>query len=133
MKPPLLFRRALGRDAKMLTGIAFAAKQHWGYPDEWMAEWRNELTVTPHFLRSQPVYVAKQSGRIIGFFGLKREKQEHFLEHLWLRPAHIGQGKGRLLFAEAVRHAKTAGAAELKIKSDPHAEPFYLTDDYLKK
>ena len=106
--------------------IAFAAKQNWGYPAEWMAEWRGELTVTPEYIRNHPVFVAKKAGRIVGFFGLKSSKDGWHLEHLWLRPAYIGRGLGRALFVKAVQQARIEGVTELQIKSDPNAEQFYL-------
>ena len=110
----------------MLSEVAFAAKQHWGYPAEWMAQWRDELRLTPEYISAQPVYVAKQAGKIVGFFGLNLLGDGKHLEHLWLRPAYIGQGLGRALFIEAVRQARIARVTELRIKSDPNAESFYL-------
>jgi GNAT superfamily N-acetyltransferase len=126
MNPTLLFRPACARDAKRLTAIAYAAKRHWGYPEAWMEAWRDELVVTPGYIRTHPVVLAKQSGRIVGFFGLLILNDEAALEHFWLRPDCIGRGLGRALFAEAVRMARSAGQTELRIKSDPNAEGFYL-------
>jgi GNAT superfamily N-acetyltransferase len=122
----LLFRPAEVQDAALLTEIALAAKQHWGYPAEWMAEWRPDLTVTPGYIRSQPVSVAELAGEVVGFAGLSMLEGHRYLEHLWLRPKHIGRGFGRALFLEAVRLARAADVAELRIKSDPNAELFYL-------
>ena len=125
-KPAPVFRRALPAEATALSEIAFAAKQFWGYPDDWMAGWRGELTLTPDYIRTSPVWVAELGGETAGFFGLRRADNLWHLEHLWLRPAWIGKGLGRALFAEAVRQARSAGAAELQIRSDPQAESFYL-------
>jgi GNAT superfamily N-acetyltransferase len=126
MNPPLLFRRARPEEAMLLTEITRAAKQHWGYPAEWMEAWRDELTVRPEYIRTQPMQVAELEGVVAGFFGLKQAEDGWHLEHLWLRPVHIGAGMGRALFEEAVRQARAAGVTEMKIKSDPNAEPFYL-------
>ena len=102
------------------------SKQSWGYPDEWLAAWRADLTLSSDYICAQPVWVAEVEGATAGFLGLDRRAGVWHLEHLWLLPAFIGKGVGRLLFAEAVRQARVAGAKELQIKSDPNAEPFYL-------
>ena len=126
MIPPPLFRRAEARDAVLLTAIALAAKRHWGYPDDWMEAWRPDLTVTPGYIQREAVQVMEVGGEVAGFVGLLGEEGSLYLEHLWLRPPHIGRGFGRVLFLEAVRMARAAGASELRIKSDPNAEEFYL-------
>lgn len=124
--PPLLFRRAQAEDAAELTEIAQAAKRHWGYPAEWMEAWREELTITAEMIRRHQVGLAELGGKIIGTYSLINDAGGWHLEHFWLQPAHIGRGLGRALFAEAVRQARALGLSELRIKSDPNAEPFYL-------
>ena len=126
MNPTPVFRRARPEEAPALSAIALASKQTWGYPDEWLAAWRADLTLSPEYVRDRPVWVAEAEGATAGFLGLDRRAGAWHFEHLWLRPAFIGQGLGRGLFAEAVRLARAAGASELQIRSDPHAESFYL-------
>ena len=126
MKPNPVFRPARPDEAAALTQIALAAKQSWGYPDEWMAEWRPDLTIAPGYIGSSPVRVAELGGTTAGFLGLVRADGSWHLEHLWVLPAFHGHGLGRALFAEAVKQARAVGATELRIKSDPNAEPFYL-------
>ena len=126
MKPNPVFRPARPDEAAALTQIALAAKQSWGYPDEWMAEWRPDLTIAPGYIGSSPVWVAELGGTTAGFLGLVRMDAHWHLEHLWVLPAFHGHGLGRALFAEAVKQARAVGATELRIKSDPHAEAFYL-------
>jgi GNAT superfamily N-acetyltransferase len=126
MDAALHFRRALGPDAPVLTAIAFAGKRHWGYPDDWIAEWRFDLAVTAEYLTHQPVVVAEWMNGVAGFAGLMSMDGRMYLEHLWLWPRYIGRGFGRALFLEAAGLARQAGAGELHIKSDPNAEAFYL-------
>lgn len=126
MEPTPVIRRAQPQDAAALTQIALAAKQSWGYPDEWMAQWRPDLTVTPGYIGSSPVWVAEVEGAPAGFLGLVHTDGRWHLEHLWVLPAFHGRGLGRALFAEAVKQARAVGATELRIRADPNAEPFYL-------
>ena len=47
------------------------------------------------------------------------------LDHLWVHPAHMGQGLGRQLVVHALAHARGAGAVGFDIEADPNAESFY--------
>ena len=125
---PLVIRRAETREAGALTDLCRTAKRHWGYPPEWMAVWADDLLVTPAAIAAQWIYVGEEAGRVVGFFGLRQDEGDAawHLEHLWVEPAHIGQGRGRELFNAAVRLARALGVRELRIKADPNAEPFYL-------
>ena len=122
----LEFRRAVPDDASLLSEIAFAGKQHWGYPPKWMELWRPDLVVTPHYIRSETVQVAECDGEVIGFTGLSTQDGGRHIEHLWLQPVYIGRGFGRALFEEAVRLAREEGITQLFVSSDPNAEAFYL-------
>lgn len=117
-------------DAPTLTRIAFAAKAHWGYPAAWLAEWEPGLRVTPEFLAANEVFVARPSaggaGEILGWAALVAAADGAlWLDHLWVQPAAMGRGVGRVLFEHAVARARARGFASLRIESDPHAEPFY--------
>lgn len=65
--------RASPDDAARLTGIAFAAKQHWGYPQRWMDRWRDILTVTPEFIANHETFSAVVDGGVVGFYALDRK------------------------------------------------------------
>lgn len=121
----LLIRRALPTEAELLTEIAHAAKRHWGYPEHWIAQWCEALTLTPAMLAEHPVYVAVHGVEIRGFYALEIDGNTCTLEHFWIRPESIGHGVGRALFEHAVRTAAAKGAEMLLIDSDPHAEGFY--------
>jgi GNAT superfamily N-acetyltransferase len=113
-------------DAARLTRIAYAAKRHWGYPDELMQLWSADLTITPTFLDENPTYAVAGPMGLMGFYALSRDENDAELEHMWVDPPHMGAGIGRLLFEHAVCTARSLGAATLRIASDPHAEGFYV-------
>ena len=117
---------ATPEDAEALTRIAFAAKRFWGYPESWIQHWRDSLTITPEFVRNNGVYVAVSGGEPCAFYALTAAGGELELEHLWVSPAWIGSGVGRLLFEHAMRQAARQGANAVAIEADPNAEGFYL-------
>lgn len=118
-------RPAVPSEAARLTDIAHAAKRHWGYADELLTLWRDDLTVTAANLAERPFYCAAQDGAIVGFHALSTDGGE--LEHLWVDPPAMGRGHGAALLGHAVECARRiSGGGLLRIASDPHAEGFYL-------
>src|SRR5688500_5782222 len=106
MATAMPIRRARPDEAAALTAIAHAAKRHWGYPERWIALWREDLTFTPAFVAAHPVYVAAgPGGEAVGCYALGREGPRATLEHLWVRPEWMGRGVGRSLLAHAARRA----------------------------
>jgi GNAT superfamily N-acetyltransferase len=120
-----MIARAKPDDAAALTEIAFAAKRHWGYPQDWMESWREVLTIRPEFIRDHEIYKAVVDDRAIGFYALDRKSVRLELAHLWVSPDAMGRGVGRCLFLHALERAREAGFRELEIESDPNAEGFY--------
>lgn len=121
-------RAARVDEADALTEIARRAKRHWGYPAEWMAEWRSALTLTPAYLATQEVVVAAGGDGPRGFYALEPASGPDglwSLAHLWVEPAWHGHGIGRQLFEHAAHAVRRGGGAGLLIESDPHAAGFY--------
>src|SRR3989442_828333 len=107
-------RRARPSDAAALTRIAHAAKRHWRYPEEWIALWREALTVTPWVVERTPVYCAEEGGAVVGFYALSGRAPVMELEHCWVLPTRIGRGIGARLLEHAAwaarRRSATPGA-----------------------
>ena len=123
----LQLRAAAPADLPALNSIAWAAKAHWGYPDEWMEAWRDSLTLTADDLARWSVRVAVDSdGEVLGFCATSSGRPRWSVEHLWVRPRALGRGVGRRLVREALERAREGGAEGLEIESDPYAEGFYL-------
>ena len=117
--------RAQPQDADALTAIAHAAKRHWGYPESWIASWRDILTMRPEFIAANVAYGAVEDDRAVGFYLLTTESDGMHLDHLWIAPHAMGRGIGRALFEHAIEQARKLGQRTLKIEADPNAEGFY--------
>jgi len=118
--------RANFEDAPTLTEIALAAKRNWGYPEKWMEDWREALTITPASMERDETWLAIQDGQPTGFYSLHLENRKLHLVHLWILPSSMGQGIGRSLFTHATVRGQELGFREIEIESDPNAEGFYL-------
>jgi len=118
-------RRARPNEAEVLTEIAHAAKRHWKYPEDWINQWKLELTITPEFITENEVFVALIDGQVAGCCALVIADSLAEIEHMWMRPEHMGSGIGRALFEHAKHRAKERGARALELSADPNAEGFY--------
>ena len=65
-------RKARPDESETLTRIAHAAKRYWGYPEQWITLWSDELTITPEAITYNERYVAIDAGKMIGFYDLLR-------------------------------------------------------------
>src|ERR1041385_4562319 len=88
---PIEIRRARPAESETLSQIAHAAKRHWGYPDGWIEEWKLDLTVTPEFIANHEVFVAIVNDAIAGCCALVVTGTLAEIEHMWIKPDHIGR------------------------------------------
>lgn len=126
--PALTIRDAAEVDAEAMTELAIRSKAYWGYDDQFMAQCREELTVSPKKIRADNfVYrVAEQQDRLAGFYALEWiDGDRASLEALFVEPNRIRSGHGRRLVGDAIGLARASGVSEILIEGDPHADGFY--------
>jgi GNAT superfamily N-acetyltransferase len=108
-----------------LDGLCLRSKAVWGYDDAFMAACRIELTLHPDDLRTTQLQVAERDATAVGLAQLKVIGGDAELMKLFVEPALLGSGIGRLLFAWARERAQALGAVRMMIEADPGAAPFY--------
>ncbi|QKG70358.1 GNAT family N-acetyltransferase [Erythrobacter mangrovi] len=108
-----------------INALILRSKAFWGYDDAFMDLCREELSLVPRDLATDPVAIAVDGDAILGVVQLSCERAGCYLEKLFVEPAAMGRGLGRLLFTWAVDQARLLGAASLIIEADPGARPFY--------
>jgi GNAT superfamily N-acetyltransferase len=114
-------RRATPSDSERATELARGAKAHWGYPAEWLEEWRDDLVVTAEGIERHATFVASIGNEVVGVCQLQQSEDHTMLEHVWVDPARHRQGIGRAL----VEHARGHARGVIAIVADPNAEEFY--------
>ena len=85
---------------------------------------RSELTLHPDELRTTHLQVAERDA-IVGLAQLKVIDRDADLMKLFVEPALLGSGVGRLLFGWAAARARDLGAVRITIEADPGAARFY--------
>jgi GNAT superfamily N-acetyltransferase len=123
--PAVRIRTARPDEAAVLTALAVRSKAHWPYPAEFIERFARTLGLTPEVVAANDVHVAERDGEVRGFCTVLHRGPLAVLDDLWLEPAEIGRGTGRLLFEHAVTRAAARGAGLLEWEAEPYASGFY--------
>jgi N-acetylglutamate synthase-like GNAT family acetyltransferase len=124
-----MIRPARVDEAPLLSDLALRSKAHWGYSPEFIEQCREELSYGADQLGAEDMrfFAIESAQRVAGFYALRRlSATEMELEAMFVEPACIGQGFGRLLMEHAKCVAAAMGAKQLLVQSDPYAENFYV-------
>ncbi|MCT7374334.1 GNAT family N-acetyltransferase [Chelativorans salis] len=105
-----------------MTSLCLRAKAVHGYDEAFIEACRNELTVDP---TSSGLVVAEDGAIPVGLAEVVIAGERAELEKLFVEPECHGRGLGRRLFEWAKAEAKSHGACEIVIDSDPGAAAFY--------
>ena len=119
-------RRARPEEASALRELAHRSKAYWPYSDAFLEAVRPLLELDAHDIEAADVWVLEIDGQPVGWHRVTLHGERAELEDLWLEPAWIGTGMGRVLFEHAVGIARAHGARRLEWDADPYAEGFYL-------
>ncbi|MDD7914951.1 GNAT family N-acetyltransferase [Polaribacter ponticola] len=113
-------------DAKRLTKIALKSKSFWGYTNDILESWVEDLTVSERIIEEMIVYKFISDDKIIGFYILNQpELRVVELEFLFVLPVFIGKGIGNQLIQHAFQKAKDLGCNKITLLADPNAVTFY--------
>jgi GNAT superfamily N-acetyltransferase len=121
----IVMRPARAEEADALSGLALRSKAQWGYDAQFLEACRPDLTLRPDEISARRAVVAEESGHLVGFYTLDGVPPEGELGNLWIEPAHMRRGIGRLLWNHAMATARSIGLTAVLIDADPHAEGFY--------
>lgn len=113
-------------DNEALTSLMRQSKAHWGYSQEQMAKWKDELTVSCEYISQHQVFKMLQAQQIIGYYAFYFT-DEHVvkLDSLFVLPNQIGTGLGKVLLNDCIYRVKTLGVKTINLDADPHAASFY--------
>lgn len=121
----LTFKLASQLDCDLLTKTAKTAKQHWGYSDELIERWHDDLAITPGSFIDRKIYKCYSADQFIGFYILKDKGIFTELNGLWILPEFHGNGFGREIMDHAKSEALQLGYSYIELYADPYADGFY--------
>jgi N-acetylglutamate synthase-like GNAT family acetyltransferase len=118
-------------DGKLLTDIALISKAFWGYSNELIESWRDDLTVTSKMISKCNVLKLLADDEIVGFYVLNPPKEKSIeLEMLFVLPTYIGEGIGKQLLLHSFEKAKKLNAKSMTLLADPFAVYFYASQGF---
>lgn len=109
-----------------LSALCLRSKAIWGYDAVFLEACRDELTLTVDDLLLTKLQVAENDVGIAGLVQVSIDRNNAVLEKLFIEPANLRTGTGRLLFRWAADTARDAGATRMSIDADPGAAAFYI-------
>lgn len=119
-------RATRAEEAEALTGLVMRSKAHWGYDAAFLAACAEELRISAEDVTARRIVVAEDGrGTVLGVASLEGAGPLLRLGSLFVEPAAVRRGVGRLLYRDVLRRAVELGARRLVIDSDPHAAGFY--------
>ncbi|QOD59404.1 GNAT family N-acetyltransferase [Polaribacter haliotis] len=120
-------------DAKQLTEIALKSKAIWGYSNELIESWREDLTVTSTIISKEIIYKFMVDTKIAGFYFLNKPKENSIeLEMLFVLPNFVNRGIGKQLLTHSFEKAKSLDSKKMILLADPNAVPFYKSQGFYK-
>lgn len=135
--PPLFsIRKASKKDAEILTAVAFSAKRHWNYPEEYFQIWTKELTITTEYITKNKVWKMIYRDSIVGFSSIVQFSGSHpelpftdtnsyCLDHLFIRPEYHHMGFGTKMIQHLQKACIKNNIPHLIVFVDPNATGFY--------
>ena len=119
--------KASKEDAEILTEIALTSKAYWGYSQEQINSWKEDLTVTEEMFDRGYIFKFMDEKTLAGFgiLNLQNNDGTSTLEFLFVRPAYIGKRIGVRLLQHALNFAASKGKKVINLEADPFAESFY--------
>ncbi|WP_394748539.1 GNAT family N-acetyltransferase [Spongiimicrobium salis] len=118
-------------DAQKLTQLTIQSKSYWGYPARQIEEWKDELTITASYIATNEVYKIGDENNIMGFYAYEFiNSQEVKLNFLFIDPAYIGKGLGKILMNDFLDRIAKDGYKSVTLDADPNAENFYAKQGF---
>jgi GNAT superfamily N-acetyltransferase len=122
----LLLRTPHPDELDHLSALCLRSKAVWGYDAAFLEACRRELTLTASDLQESCLQLAEDEAGIAALVQVSLLGADAVLEKLFVEPARLRTGAGRLLFRWAAHAARVAGATRMSIDADPGAAAFYV-------
>lgn len=120
-------------DNEILTAITKKSKAYWGYSEEQLLEWNDNLTISKDYIETNFVFKLIDNSEIVGYYSyIIKEEKNVLLDNLFILPEYIGKGLGKYLMEDFLNRMKNEKFEKITLDSEPNAEAFYLKIGFKK-
>lgn len=125
--------KAIPTDHEILTEITKKSKAFWGYSEELLLKWSDNLTVTSTYIESNNVFKLIDNNLIMGYYSyLIEDEKTAYLDNMFIAPEKIGKGFGKFLINDFLHRMKAENFEKITLHSEPNAEIFYQKMGFIK-
>lgn len=118
---------------EILTEITKKLKAYWGYSEEQILKWNDNLTITTAYIENNSVFKLINNDETVGYYSyIIEEKRNILLDNLFILPKYIGKGFGKYLMNDFLNRMKNEKYEKITLDSEPNAENFYLKFGFKK-
>jgi len=109
-----------------LTEITKKSKAFWGYSEEQILEWNDNLTISKDYIESNNTFKLLNDNIVIGYYSyIIEEEKIARLDNLFVLPEYIGKGFGKSLVNDFLRRMRNQKIKKIILDSEPNATEFY--------
>lgn len=117
----------------ILTELTKRSKAHWGYSDEQIQIWSEQLTISGSYIENTSVYKLVIDTTITGYYSFyNKDVYTIKLDNLFILPEYICKGFGRILMNDFFLRLKSTDTKKVILDSEPNAEEFYIKLGFIK-
>jgi GNAT superfamily N-acetyltransferase len=120
-------------DNEILTEITKKSKAYWGYSEEQLLKWKDNLTISKGYIETNSVFKLVNDDAIVGYYSfIIKEEKIAILDNLFVLPEYIGKGFGKYLMYDFLDRMKNGKFEKITLDAEPNAEDFYLKFGFKK-
>ncbi|MES2726473.1 MAG: GNAT family N-acetyltransferase [Bacteroidota bacterium] len=113
-------------DDEILTDITKKSKAYWGYTQEQIDMWSELLTITKSYIENNHVFKLVINNTTLAYYSYcYLDNDTVKLDNLFVLPAYIGSGFGKLLMHDFIDTIKKTERKKIVLDSEPNAQAFY--------
>jgi ribosomal protein S18 acetylase RimI-like enzyme len=129
----MVIEKANSNDTIVLTELTKKSKAFWGYSDEQIEIWSEQLTISKAYIEEKEVYKLLIDGHITGYYSYFNEYDSKIrLDNLFILPDFIGKRLGKILMDDFLVRLAHTGAKKVILEAEPNAEGFYAKFGFVK-